>query len=78
MNTLKQHIQEFQKRGIEHLQKRQRNALTKISDNIEALNRFIKTREYSAAMSEWTTDLETTLESPSSNHASVGHAWECH
>lgn len=67
MNNLKQHIQNFQKRGLEHLQKRQRNVLTKISDDIEALNRFIKTREHSAAMSEWTTNLETTIESPSSS-----------
>lgn len=65
MSELKQHTEQFFKRGIEHLQKRQRDSLIKINDNLEALNRLIKTRDDSAAMSEWKSDLE----SPSSSIA---------
>ena len=45
MSELKQHTEQFLKRGIEHLQKRQKEALKKIADNVEALNRLIKTRD---------------------------------
>lgn len=60
MNNLKQHTEQFLKRGTGQLQKRQKEALTKITDNIEALNRLIKTRDDSAAMSDWKSDLDTS------------------
>lgn len=63
MSELKQHTEQFFKRGIEYLQKQQRNSLTKINDNLEALNRLIKTRDDSAAMSEWKSDLESSSSS---------------
>ena len=63
MSELKQHTEQFSKRGIEQLQKRQKDALTKINDNIEALNRLIKTRDDSAAMADWDTELEAPISS---------------
>lgn len=53
MDNLKNHTEQFLKRGMERLQKRQKEALSKISDNAEALKRLIKTRDDSAAMSDW-------------------------
>lgn len=63
MSDLKQHTEQFLKRGTEQLQKRQKEALTKINDNIEALNRLIKTRDDSAAMADWDTELEAPISS---------------
>ena len=58
MDNIKQHTEQFLKRGTEQLQKRQKEALTKIADNVEALNRLIKTRDDSAAMSDWKSEME--------------------
>ena len=63
MDNLKQHTEQFLKRGTEQLQKRQKEALTKITDNIEALNRLIKTRDDSAAMADWDSELEAPISS---------------
>lgn len=65
MSDLKQHTEQFLKRGIEQLQKRQKEALIKIASNVEALNSDIKTRDDSAAMSEWKSQSE--LEVPMSS-----------
>lgn len=67
MNNIKQHTEQFLQRGTEQLKKRQKEALTKIADNFEALNRFIKARQDSAAMSEWKSNSE--LEVPMSSIA---------
>lgn len=63
MSDLKQHTDQFLKRGTEQLQKRQKEALTKIADNVEALNRLIKTRDDSAAMSDWKSEMESPASS---------------
>lgn len=65
MDDFSQQIDNFGKRGIEQLQIRQKQALMKISDNLEALNKYIKTRDDTFAMS----DLQSELEAPSSSIA---------
>ena len=67
MSNIKQHTEQFLQRGTEQLKKRQKEALTKIADNFEALNRFIKARQDSAAMSDWKSKSE--LEVPMSSIA---------
>ena len=54
------------------MQKRQNGALTKITDNIEALYRLIKTREDSAAMSDWDMELEVPISSIAPEYFRVG------
>lgn len=68
MTDLKQHTEQFLKRGTEQLQKRQKEAFTKITDSVEAMNRLIKTRDDAAAMSDWVSELET-IESPTNSIA---------
>lgn len=60
MDTLKQHIEQFQKRGKEYLQKRQEDALADIAGRLEALNEQIKTHEGSATMSSWDSEMKIT------------------
>lgn len=64
MESLQQHADQFMKRGSEQIRKRQDEALARIDVGLEALNRFIKTRDDSAAMSDWKTGLESVLETP--------------
>lgn len=72
MSELKQHTEQFLKRGTEQLQKRQRDALIKISDNIVALNRLIKTRDDLVAMADWDTELEAPISSIAPEYFRVG------
>ena len=55
MSDLKQHTEQFLKRGIEQLQKRQRDALLQVKNNLQILNQAITSREDSMAMSDWVT-----------------------
>ena len=61
MEQLKQHIEQFQERGKEYLQKRQEDTLADIAGRLEALNEQIKTHEGSASMSSL--DSEISLSS---------------
>lgn len=63
MSNLKQHTEQFLKRGNEQLHKRQINAMTKVSDNVVALNRLIKTRDDCPAMSDWDMELKSPISS---------------
>lgn len=65
MGDLKQHTEQFLKRGQQQLQKRQDEAYTNISNNLEAMNRLIKTRDDAAAMLDW----QASYESPTSSIA---------
>lgn len=55
MSELRQHTEQFLKRGIEHLQKRSNDALLQVKNNLQILNQAIAGREDSMAMSEWVT-----------------------
>ena len=72
MSELKLHTDRFLNRGTEQLQKRQKDALTKIADNVEALNRLIKTRDDSAAMSDWKSEMEAPASSVAPEYFKYG------
>lgn len=55
MSELKQHTEQFFKRGIEHLQKRNKDAILQVKNNLQILNQSIAGREDSMAMSDWVT-----------------------
>lgn len=55
MSELKQHTEQFLKRGIEQLQKRSNDALLQVKNKLQILNQSIAGREDSMAMSEWVT-----------------------
>ena len=69
---MKLHTDRFLNRGTEQLQKRQKDALTKIADNVEALNRLIKTRDDSAAMSDWKSEMEAPASSVAPEYFKYG------
>lgn len=53
MSELKQHTEQFLKRGIEQLQKRSNDALLQVKNKLQILNQSIAGREDSMAMSDW-------------------------
>lgn len=53
MSELKQHTEQFLKRGIEQLQKRSNDALLQVKNKLQILNQSIADREDSMAMSDW-------------------------
>jgi len=55
MSELKQHTEQFFKRGIEQLQKKNKDAILQVKNNLQILNQAIACRKDSLAMSDWIT-----------------------
>ena len=55
MSELKQHTEQFLKKGIEQLQKRNKDAILQVKNNLQMLNQAIACRKDSMAMSDWIT-----------------------